>query len=200
MSQDDAGPGDAGPGEIAPPAPVAPGSIGILGGTFDPIHHGHLLVAEEVREALGLERVVLIPAAVPPHKPGRPVTAAEHRLAMVTLAIAGNPALAVSRVELDRGGASYTLDTLRAIAARWTAGRALVVVHGGGKRIDSTLAALGIPKRTHQGLRVTDGPTLDVVVSVLSGLVNKTLGTFTQMAPNALSRRLSGKVIKRATS
>ena len=116
MSQDDARLGDAGPGDIAPPAPVVPGSIGILGGTFDPIHHGHLLVAEEVREALGLERVVLIPAAVPPHKPGRPVTAAEHRLAMVTLAIAGNPALAVSRVELDRGGASYTLDTLRAIA------------------------------------------------------------------------------------
>lgn len=64
---------------------------------------------------------------------------------------------------------------LKAVAARWTAGRELVLVHGGGKRIDSTLAALGIPKRTHEGLRVTDGPTLDVVVSVLSGLVNKTL-------------------------
>lgn len=64
---------------------------------------------------------------------------------------------------------------LRGVAARWTAGRELVLVHGGGKRIDANLAALGIPKRTHEGLRITDGPTLDVVVSVLSGLVNKSL-------------------------
>lgn len=108
-------PDDERPGEIAPPAVVVPGSIGLLGGTFDPIHHGHLVIAEEVREVLGLEQVVLVPAAMPPHKPGRPVTPAEHRLAMVELAIAGNPALMVSRVELDRGGASYTLDTLREI-------------------------------------------------------------------------------------
>ncbi|OGO57602.1 MAG: nicotinate (nicotinamide) nucleotide adenylyltransferase [Chloroflexi bacterium RBG_16_72_14] len=93
------------------------GSLGLLGGTFDPIHHGHLAIAEEAREALGLERVLLVPAAMPPHKPGRPVTAAEDRLAMLELAIAGNPAFAVSRVELDRGGRSYTVDTLEALRA-----------------------------------------------------------------------------------
>jgi nicotinate-nucleotide adenylyltransferase len=93
------------------------GSLGILGGTFDPIHNGHLLIAEEAREALGLERVLLVPAATPPHKPGRPVTAARHRVAMVELAIAGNPALEVGRMELERGGTSYTVDTLLAVRA-----------------------------------------------------------------------------------
>jgi nicotinate-nucleotide adenylyltransferase len=100
-----------------PPAAAVPGSLGILGGTFDPIHHGHLLIAEEAREALGLERVLLVPAAAPPHKPGRPVTDATHRLAMVELAIAGNPAFEVGRQELERGGTSYTVDTLLALRA-----------------------------------------------------------------------------------
>ncbi len=59
---------------LSPPAPVVVGSVGILGGTFDPVHHGHLAIAEEVRETLGLERLLLIPAADPPHKPDRPVT------------------------------------------------------------------------------------------------------------------------------
>jgi nicotinate-nucleotide adenylyltransferase len=97
---------------VAPAAPVVPGSIGILGGTFDPIHHGHLVIAEEAREALGLESVLLVPAATPPHKPGRPVSGPVDRLAMVELAIADNPHFAVSRLELDRGGASYSVDTL----------------------------------------------------------------------------------------
>jgi nicotinate-nucleotide adenylyltransferase len=103
--------------DVAPPTPTVPGSVGILGGTFDPIHHGHLVIAEEAREALGLERVVLVPTASPPHKPGRPVTDAADRLAMVGLAIAGNPGFEVSRVETERGGASYTVDTLAALAA-----------------------------------------------------------------------------------
>jgi nicotinate-nucleotide adenylyltransferase len=102
---------------ISPPAPAVPGSVGILGGTFDPIHHGHLVIAEEAREALGLERVLLVPAATPPHKPGRLVTGAAHRLAMARLAIAGNPAFSVSTLEVDRGGASYTVDTLEALRA-----------------------------------------------------------------------------------
>ncbi|MFN8629794.1 MAG: nicotinate-nucleotide adenylyltransferase [Chloroflexota bacterium] len=87
----------------------------MLGGTFDPIHHGHLAIAEEAREALGLERVLFMPAASPPHKPGQPVTSPEHRLAMVRLAVAGNPAFEASDVEIVRGGTSYTVDTLAAL-------------------------------------------------------------------------------------
>jgi len=105
-------------GEILPPAPVVPGSVGILGGTFDPVHHGHLAIAEEAREALGLERVWFVPVASPPHKPDRPVSAAAHRLAMVRLAVAGNPAFEACDLEIRRGGASYTADTLEDLLAR----------------------------------------------------------------------------------
>ena len=99
------------------PAPIVPGSLGVFGGTFDPIHLAHLAVAEAARDALGLERVLFITAGEPPHKPARPITAAVHRQAMVELAIAGNPAFASSRIELDRPGPSYTADTLAALAA-----------------------------------------------------------------------------------
>ncbi len=91
--------------------------VGILGGTFDPIHYGHLVVAEEVREILSLDRVVFIPAARPPHKQGVAISPAEDRAAMVELAIAGNPAFAMSRMELDREGLSFTADTLALLAA-----------------------------------------------------------------------------------
>ncbi|HEX5012696.1 MAG TPA: nicotinate (nicotinamide) nucleotide adenylyltransferase, partial [Candidatus Limnocylindrales bacterium] len=97
---------------VLPPAAVVAGSVGLLGGTFDPIHHGHLAIAEDAREALGLERVLFVPAASPPHKPGRPVTDPDDRLAMVRLAVASNPAFAVSEVEVARGGTSYTVETL----------------------------------------------------------------------------------------
>jgi nicotinate-nucleotide adenylyltransferase len=103
--------------QVAPPAAVVPGSVGILGGTFDPIHHGHLAIAEEAREALGLERVLFVPAASPPHKPGRPVSAPGDRLAMVRLAVAGNAAFEASDIEVRRGGTSYTVDTLEALRA-----------------------------------------------------------------------------------
>lgn len=103
--------------EVEPPVATVPGSVGILGGTFDPIHHGHLAIAEEARETLGLERVLLVPAATPPHKPGRPVTDAAHRLAMARLSVEDNPAFIVSDLEMARGGASYTVDTLQALAA-----------------------------------------------------------------------------------
>jgi nicotinate-nucleotide adenylyltransferase len=99
------------------PAPIVPGSLGIFGGTFDPIHVAHLAVAQEAAESAGLERVVFIPAGEPPHKPGLVATPPEERLAMVELAIAGNPRFAVDRREIDRAGPSYTVDTLEALHA-----------------------------------------------------------------------------------
>ncbi len=108
------------PPDTAPvpaPTPTVPGSVGILGGTFDPVHHGHLAIAEEARDALGLERVLFVPAAAPPHKPGRPISAPGDRLAMVRLAVAGNPAFEASDAEIVRGGASYTVDTLEVLRA-----------------------------------------------------------------------------------
>ena len=86
--------------------------IGILGGTFDPIHSGHVLLARFVLEALTLDRVLFIPAADPPHKSAG-VTPAAHRVDMVHLAVDGLDRFAVSRIELEREGPSYTVDTLR---------------------------------------------------------------------------------------
>ena len=96
---------------------LAPDALGVLGGTFDPIHIAHLAVAEEARETLVLDQVLFIPAGQPPHKPGQAITSGEERLAMIRLAIAGNAAFAVSRMELDRDGPSYTVDTLTALRA-----------------------------------------------------------------------------------
>ena len=84
--------------------------IGIFGGTFDPIHYGHLVAAEEARAILGLEKMLIVPAGQPPHKADRPVTPAEHRVAMVQLAIASNPHFVLSRVDLDRPGPHYSVD------------------------------------------------------------------------------------------
>jgi nicotinate-nucleotide adenylyltransferase len=91
------------------------GVTGVFGGTFDPIHLAHLAVAEAARDTFGLGRVLFIPAAQPPHKPGRGISPVEHRLAMVEAAVAGNPAFEVSRIEVDRAGPSYTVDTLAAL-------------------------------------------------------------------------------------
>ena len=92
-------------------------AVGLMGGTFDPIHVGHLAIAEEARDALSLARILFVPAGVPPHKAATDVTPVEHRLAMVRLAIADNPAFELSRVEVDRPGPSFTVDTVEALAA-----------------------------------------------------------------------------------
>jgi len=94
--------------------------IGILGGTFDPIHDGHLALGQAAFDLLNLEHVLFVPAARPPHKVGDRVTDPEIRCRMVELAIAGNPAFELSRIELERPGLSYTIDTLRALAAERT--------------------------------------------------------------------------------
>lgn len=89
--------------------------IGLLGGSFDPIHHGHLLVAQAVLEALDLEELRFVPARSQPFKGGRHSAPAETRARMVAVAIAGEPRFRLERAELDRPGPSYTVDTLRAL-------------------------------------------------------------------------------------
>ena len=91
--------------------------IGVLGGTFDPIHDGHLALGQAACDLLKLDRVLFVPAARPPHKVNDRVTDAVIRWEMVQLAIAGNPHFELSRAELDRPGLSYTIDTLRDLAA-----------------------------------------------------------------------------------
>ncbi len=93
--------------------------IGVFGGTFDPIHIGHLVSAEEARVELNLERVVFVPAGLPPHKLDHVVSPVEHRLAMVELAIASNPHFVVSRIDIDRPGPCYTVDTIELLKDEW---------------------------------------------------------------------------------
>lgn len=105
--------------------------VGLLGGTFDPIHFGHLVIAEEVRTVLHLTEMVFVPAGHPPHKPGRIVTEAQHRLAMLELAIASNPHFTISLVDLERPGPSYTVETLQMLRQQWGAQTAIYFVIGG---------------------------------------------------------------------
>jgi nicotinate-nucleotide adenylyltransferase len=93
--------------------------IGLIGGSFDPIHFGHLLAAQGAAERLGLERVVFIPAKQPPHKMYRHLASFAHRYAMVKIAIRRNPLFAVSDVEMRRGGKSYSIDTIHMLRAKY---------------------------------------------------------------------------------
>ena len=104
--------------------------VGVLGGTFDPVHYGHLVIAEEVYAALDLAEMVFVPAGHPPHKPESVVAAAHHRLAMLELAIANNPHFSISRVDLERSGPSYTVETLRLLRQQWGKQTALYFLIG----------------------------------------------------------------------
>ncbi len=88
-------------------------ALGIFGGTFDPIHNGHLAVARAAKNQLGLEQVVFVPVGTPPHKRWQPVTPAEYRWRMVSLAVADEPDFVVSRVDIDRPAPQYSVDTVR---------------------------------------------------------------------------------------
>jgi nicotinate-nucleotide adenylyltransferase len=165
--------------------------IGILGGTFDPIHYGHLAIAEEARHALQLDRVLFVPAAQQPLKRGAHVATPEQRFAMVQLACAPNPAFEVSRIELDRPGPSFTLTTLEALQAaqigelhfilgedaladltRWHAAESVVAlariiaVGRPGSAADHTRIFQALPALSAR-LTVLPGPALDISSTVL---------------------------------
>jgi nicotinate-nucleotide adenylyltransferase len=102
--------------------------LGLLGGTFDPPHVGHLWLATLARDALELDRVIFMPAPVPPHKLGRPISPIEDRVALVAAAIAGDESLALSTLELDGAGPSYTIDTVERLLPTLASGDELVLL------------------------------------------------------------------------
>jgi nicotinate-nucleotide adenylyltransferase len=93
--------------------------IGIMGGTFDPVHHGHLVAASEVQAQFGLDEVIFVPTGQPWQKTDRKVSAAEDRYLMTVIATASNPRFSVSRVDIERGGTTYTVDTLHDLHAAY---------------------------------------------------------------------------------
>ena len=110
--------------------------VGVIGGTFDPIHVGHLIIAEEARTRLDLDRVVFVPAGEPPHKLDHEIADPERRLDMVQLAIADNEHFCVSRVDLDREGPCYTVDTIRLLQDAWGAEAEIYFVIGSDSLAD----------------------------------------------------------------
>ncbi len=104
--------------------------VGVLGGTFDPIHDGHLVAAQEAWHQLQLDYVLLLPAGDPPHKTGQPFASAEDRVRMVEQAIAGRDHLRLSRVDLDRPGPHYTADTLALLQEELGPGVRLFFIEG----------------------------------------------------------------------
>ncbi|MEW6034727.1 MAG: nicotinate-nucleotide adenylyltransferase [Chloroflexota bacterium] len=112
--------------------------VGVLGGSFDPVHIAHLIMAEEARVGLGLSRVIFIPAGQPYFKGGRSVASAEHRLEMVRLAVSSNPYFEASPIEVNRPGPSYTVDTLDALRRELGTGQEIYLILGW-----DSLAAIG---------------------------------------------------------
>ncbi|GAA0192342.1 nicotinate-nucleotide adenylyltransferase [Cytobacillus oceanisediminis] len=102
---------------VTEPLPTRRRRVGVMGGTFDPIHHGHLVAASEVQSWFDLDEVVFVPTGRPWQKADREVSTAEHRYLMTVIATAANPRFEVSRVDIDRDGPTYTIDTLRDLAA-----------------------------------------------------------------------------------
>jgi len=103
-------------------------NIGILGGTFNPPHMGHLIVAEYVREELSLDKVLFVPSAISPHKQHLEIVDAHHRVAMLECAIEGNSYFAISEIETRRGGISFTIDTLKALREKYTGDKLFLLI------------------------------------------------------------------------
>jgi nicotinate-nucleotide adenylyltransferase len=158
--------------------------LGILGGTFNPVHNGHLLMAHTAASAFGLERVLLVPSSLPPHKELAGGVSAVHRLAMLRLAAAGDPLVTVDTVEIDRGGVSYAIDTVRHLAER-DPGCELFFIIG----LDSLL-------ELHRWKDVTGFLSLCRVVTVnRPGILGRPLRNDDLNLPEALSQRLLEDVV-----
>lgn len=104
--------------------------IGIMGGTFDPIHYGHLIIAEESRREFRLDKVIFVPAGEPPHKKDYTVSSAEHRYALTIIATASHPDFVCSRMEIERPGPSYSIDTIRQIKETYPQGTKVYFITG----------------------------------------------------------------------
>ena len=195
--------------------------IGVLGGSFDPPHLGHLALAEWARVQLGLAQVLFVPAGDPPHKSRASLTPARQRLAMTRLAVRGNPAFVVRDLEIRRKGASYTVDTLRELAAEAPRARLVLLMgadmfasFGKWRSPDEILghAQLAVALRpgarrpragrwAHMGHGVTflDNPGLEVSSTTLRDRARAGL-SLRYLVPDAVARHLEKHALYRRRS
>ena len=168
--------------------------IGVLGGTFDPIHLAHLIIAEEARVSLQLEEVVFVPAGEPWMKAGQPLSPALHRFNMVRLAVSSNPFFRVSPIEIDRPGPTYTVDTLRSLVDEYEPGVELFFILGadafaGFRRWKDPQEILRLAK-----LAVVDRPGLsatDPCPPVASDRLERLQGINMDISASDIRRRVS---------
>ncbi len=167
--------------------------VGVFGGTFNPVHLGHLRAAEEVREALGLGRVWFVPSRIPPHKTPHGILPPEVRLGWVERAVAGNPGFSVSSVELERDGPSYSVDTLGDLARQAGPGRRLWFLLGVDAfleihtwhRVDDLLSQVNLAvmrRPPHDDPVLAPGPLRDVLRPVPGGFRHRS-GTEVRFVP-----------------
>ncbi len=162
--------------------------IGILGGTFNPIHYGHLILGEQVCGQLGLNKVIFVPSHISPHKSGHNIISASHRFQMSELAVKGNPHFCVSDIEIKRKGKSYTVDTLKQIRQHYSAaelfficGSDLVSELPSWKNLDEILAMVKfvLAKRPGFGKRLSGKSFLRINVAqvdISSSLIRSLVG------------------------
>jgi nicotinate-nucleotide adenylyltransferase len=187
--------------------------IGLFGGTFDPVHLGHLRAAENAREALLLDRVALVPSAVPPHR-GRPSTAAADRLEMARLAAATHPAFEAWDLELRRPGPSYTVDTVRSVREARPGDDIVLIVGadtwpemiswreperlfsmvevGVAERPGSPLGEIGPPFPSSRPVRRVDGPALPISATAIRARVAAG-GSVRYLVPEAVLQYIEGR-------
>lgn len=167
--------------------------LGIFGGTFDPPHLGHLILAAEAQAQLNLDRVLWVLTPQPPHKPERPITPLEHRMEMLRRAISDSPVFELSSVEIDRPGPHYTVDTLHLLQEKYPTGKLVLLIGGDSlsdlpgwsrpREIIAAVHAFGVMRRPgdnielialeqlvpgiHSKVQFVDAPQLDISSSLI---------------------------------
>ncbi|TVQ36896.1 MAG: nicotinate (nicotinamide) nucleotide adenylyltransferase [Spirochaetaceae bacterium] len=162
--------------------------VALLGGTFDPVHVGHLFVAEEVHRLFGYQRILFVPAAQPPHKQRQPCADAQQRLEMLQLAVAGNHAFAVESWELHQGGVSYTVDTVRHLSGRCDGRLGLIIGDDLVEGFDRWHLAQELIRRTDIMVARRDDRPLPGLLSAATALDNSPLAVSSSMIRERIGR------------
>jgi nicotinate-nucleotide adenylyltransferase len=175
-----------------------PEMIGIFGGTFDPPHLGHLILAAEAFHQLQLNRLLWVLTPQPPHKPGRPITPLPHRLAMLQRAIAPTPGFELSRVEIDRPGPHYTIETLEILRIQFPAADFALLIGGDSLRdlpgwqrpaeIVSACRYLGVMRRPGDSVEIS---TLERILPGLGGKIRFIDTPRLEISSSAIRRRVA---------
>jgi nicotinate-nucleotide adenylyltransferase len=183
-------------------------SVGIMGGTFDPIHYGHLVIAEGARVQYHLEEIIFVPSGTPPHKTGRGITNPEHRFQMTQLAVKDNPYFSVSRLEIDRPGPSYAVDTIRALRGIYSERTRLYFITGADaileilswKDVGSLISMCHLVAATRPGYSLSG---LEDIVGKIRNLHHRDFSVHTMEVPALMisstdirNRVLNGRPIK----